>query len=71
MPSPIAARAAWIGPPDATVDPTQPYLVKLDEGRSIAVFFYDGPGSRAIAFEGLLNSGENFANRLLGGFHPP
>ena len=33
----------------------------------IAVFFYDGPGSRAIAFEGLLDSGEKFATRLLGG----
>ena len=42
-------------PRNASVDPTRPYLVKLDEGRSIAVFFYDGPASRAIAFEGLLN----------------
>ena len=31
-------------------------------------FFYNGPISRAIAFEGLLNSGENFAARLKGGF---
>jgi len=61
----------WTETPDATVDPTHPYLVQLDEGRSIAVFFYDGPTSRAIAFEGLLNSGENFANRLLADFHPP
>ncbi|WP_433967335.1 DUF3536 domain-containing protein [Tunturiibacter gelidiferens] len=72
---PVAAAAApaeepWVQTPNANVDPTRPYLVKLDEGRTIAVFFYDGPGSRAIAFEGLLNSGENFANRLLSGFHP-
>jgi alpha-amylase/alpha-mannosidase (GH57 family) len=60
----------WIGTLDATVDPTQPYLVKLDHGRSIAVFFYNGPASRAIAFEGLLNSGEDFGRRLLAGFHP-
>ena len=60
----------WIGTPDATTDPTQPYRVQLDEGRSIAVFFYNGPGSRAIAFEGLLNSGEIFGHRLLEGFHP-
>jgi hypothetical protein len=44
--------------------------VKLDEGRSIAVFFYDGPASRAVAFEGLLNSGESFAGRLLSCLHP-
>jgi alpha-amylase/alpha-mannosidase (GH57 family) len=58
----------WRETPNATVDPTQPYLVQLDEGRSIAVFFYDGPASRAIAFENLLNDGETFARRLLNGF---
>jgi alpha-amylase/alpha-mannosidase (GH57 family) len=58
----------WLLTPGATVDPTQPYTVNLDEGRSIAVFFYDGPASRAIAFEGLLNSGEAFGSRLLDGF---
>ena len=42
--------------------------MQLDEGRSIAIFFYDGPPSRAIAFEGLLDSGQNFANRLLQAF---
>jgi alpha-amylase/alpha-mannosidase (GH57 family) len=61
----------WTETPNATVDPTHPYLIRLDQGRTISVFFYDGPGSRAIAFEGLLNSGENFANRLLAGFHTP
>jgi alpha-amylase/alpha-mannosidase (GH57 family) len=61
----------WTDTSNATVDPTRPYTVPLDEGRSIAVFFYDGPSSRAIAFEGLLNSGEAFGSRLLGGFHPP
>jgi alpha-amylase/alpha-mannosidase (GH57 family) len=62
---------AWTETPDASVDPTHPYLVRLDEGRSIAVFFYDGPASRAVAFEGLLNSGVDFANRLFSVFHPP
>src|ERR1035437_2531208 len=56
---------------NATVDPTHPYLVRLDPGRSIAVLFYDAPPSRAIAFEGLLNSGEAFGARLLDGFRPP
>jgi hypothetical protein len=56
---------------DATggkIDPSRPYLVRLREGRSIAVFFYDGPISQAVAFEKLLNSGEQFANRLSSGF---
>ncbi|MDR3745054.1 MAG: DUF3536 domain-containing protein [Acidobacteriaceae bacterium] len=61
----------WLPTPNASVDPTHPYLVQLDEGRSIAVFFYDGPASRAIAFEGLLNSGESFADRLIHGFRTP
>ena len=54
--------------PTANVDTTRAYLVRLNENRSIAVFFYDGPRSRAIAFEGLLNDGEGFARRLLSGF---
>jgi alpha-amylase/alpha-mannosidase (GH57 family) len=63
-----AAEAAWTDTPNSTVDTTHPYLVRFDSGVSIAVFFYDGPASRAIAFEGLLNSGESFASRLKGGF---
>ena len=58
----------WTETPNASVDTTRSYLVRLKEGRSIAVFFYDGPRSRAIAFEGLLNSGEGFAQRLKSGF---
>ena len=58
----------WTGTPNASVDTTHPYLVRFESGVSIAVFFYDGPASRAIAFEGLLNSGESFAARLKGGF---
>ena len=59
----------WTETPHANVDPTHPYRVPLSGGRSIAVFFYNGPNSRAIAFEGLLNNGEDFAHRLLRGFH--
>jgi hypothetical protein len=50
------------------IDPTRPYTCNLPSGRSINLFFYDGPISRAVAFEGLLSNGERFANRLLGGF---
>ncbi|HTH53151.1 MAG TPA: DUF3536 domain-containing protein [Edaphobacter sp.] len=58
----------WTETPDASVDTRHPYRVELNEGRSIDVFFYNGPNSRAIAFEGLLNSGVDFGNRLLTGF---
>src|SRR6185437_3801173 len=58
----------WRETPNASVDPTQPYLVHTSEGHSITVFFYDGPISRAIAFEGLLNDGGDLTMRLLHGF---
>ena len=50
------------------VDPSRAYLVRLPSRRTINVFFYDGPISRAVAFEGLLNDGKVFANRLISGF---
>lgn len=50
------------------VDPTLPYVCKLPSGKRIAIFFYDGPISRAVAFERLLARGENFAHRLTGAF---
>lgn len=58
----------WVETSNSSVNITRPYLVRLPEGRSISVFFYDGPISRAIAFEGLLNDGAFFANRMMDGF---
>ncbi|MGA3372488.1 MAG: DUF3536 domain-containing protein [Terracidiphilus sp.] len=58
----------WTHTPDASVDTSHPYLIRFASGASIAVFFYDGPIARAIAFEGLLNSGESLAARLKSGF---
>jgi alpha-amylase/alpha-mannosidase (GH57 family) len=59
--------ARWTETPNASVDTNHPYLVPLKDGRSITVFFYNGPISRAIAFEGMLNNGETFAWRLARG----
>ena len=53
---------------EGDIDPTTPYLCKLSSGRSITIFFYDGPISRAVAFEHLLSNGETLADRLMGGF---
>jgi alpha-amylase/alpha-mannosidase (GH57 family) len=58
----------WLDCNGATIDPSRPYLCRLPSGRSISLFFYDGPVSQAVAFENLLNNGEKFANRLTGGF---
>jgi alpha-amylase/alpha-mannosidase (GH57 family) len=65
---PAGEPGSWIDTPGATVDPTHPYLARFASGASLALFFYDGPTSRAIAFEGLLNSGEGFVARLKQGF---
>ena len=51
------------------VDTKRAYLCKLPSGRSINVFFYDGVVAQGVAFEGLLNNGETFANRLTGEFN--
>ncbi len=48
-------------------DVTRPYAVELASGASMAVFFYHGPISQAVAFERLLENGENFWNRINGG----
>lgn len=55
---------------DATtgVDSTMPYRVSLPSGRTITVFVYNGEIAKAVAFERLLENGESFAQRLLGGF---
>ncbi|HYH00929.1 MAG TPA: DUF3536 domain-containing protein [Terriglobales bacterium] len=62
------ARGVWRNVEGAKIDPTRAYVCKLPAGGEIAVFFYDGPISRAVAFERLLSSGENFASRLVSGF---
>jgi alpha-amylase/alpha-mannosidase (GH57 family) len=50
------------------IDPTMVYRLRLPSRRSINLFFYDGPISRGVAFERLLDNGERFAQRLLGAF---
>ncbi|MGO9570917.1 MAG: DUF3536 domain-containing protein [Desulfomonilaceae bacterium] len=64
----ISSHDTWVDLAPGAIDPSRPYLCRLAGGRSIVIFFYDGPISRSIAFEGLLASGENLRNRLLGAF---
>ncbi len=42
-----------------------PYLQHLPSGRSIVLFFYDGAVAHGVAFDGLLNDGGEFAQRLI------
>lgn len=61
---------SWQEVNDHTVNTRKPYTVQLPSGRSIAVFFYNGDVSQGVAFNGLLNNGEKFANALLDTFGP-
>ncbi len=56
----------WTDVAGARIDTKVPYLCRLRSGRSIILFFYDGPASRAVAFERLLDSGDGLTNRLIG-----
>ena len=58
----------WNDVTGGRIDPTRAYECATPSGRKIALFFYDGPVSRAVAFEGLLNNGEVFASRLLSAY---
>ena len=58
----------WRDVSDGSIDPSMPYRITLPSGRTMALFFYDGPISRAVAFEGLLNQGEYLASRLAQAF---
>ncbi len=56
----------WTDVTGGRVDPTQPYRYFARDGsrRSIDIFFYDGPRSRSIAFEGALSSSSAFVDHL-------
>jgi alpha-amylase/alpha-mannosidase (GH57 family) len=73
--SPFSAKAVrplgngeWMEVSGGKIDPTMPYLYQLPSGRKMALFFYDGPISRGIAFEDTLANGDNFARRLESAF---
>ncbi len=57
---------SWINVHGGKVDPRVAYRCNLPSGRSIDLFFYDGPVSQEIAFGDLLYNGGNLANRMLG-----
>ena len=63
----------WTDVSDGAIDPGVPYRYfhRDGSGRSIALFFYDGPISRSIAFEGVLVSSQTFVARLPNGKGAP
>lgn len=63
-----AGARHWKNVSGGRIDPSTAYRLRLPSGREISLFLYDGPISRAVAFEDLLKSGENLVHRLLGSF---
>jgi len=61
-------KTNWKDVSGGQIDPSRAYLCNLPSGRSIVLFFFDGPISHAVAFENILMRGEDFAQRLMGGF---
>jgi len=64
----VNGRRDWIDVQAGGLDPRIPYRIDLPSGKPLALFFYDGNTSRAVAFEKLLSSGEAFALRLAANF---
>jgi alpha-amylase/alpha-mannosidase (GH57 family) len=63
-----AGSRNWEDVSGSRIDPSTVYRVSLRGGRRMNLFFYDGPVSRAVAFEKLLIRGEYLAERLASAF---
>lgn len=63
---PTGGVGGWVSVNDGSIDTTQPYkyLHHDGSGRSVAVFFYDGPIAKAIAFDGGLASSQGLMDRF-------
>lgn len=64
----IAGSQEWQSVNGEKINTRHPYSISLSNGLTIAAFFYDGAISQAVAFEGLLNNGQFFAQRLIDSF---
>jgi alpha-amylase/alpha-mannosidase (GH57 family) len=65
----VPGETTWSEVSGGRIDPSRPYRCLLPSGRDIALYFYDGPIAKAIAFDGVLARGEMLIERLMGGFH--
>lgn len=60
----VLEDGTWVDVVGGSIDTTVPYEVQLFGGRTMSVFFYNGPLSQEIAFNGLLEDGALLADRL-------
>ncbi len=61
-------KQEWYDVSQGRVDPRRAYQCVLPSGNKIALFFYDGNVSKAIAFEHLLENGDTLCGRLFACF---
>ena len=54
----------WHKVAGSQIDPTRPYRCFIEDGRYIDIFFYDGPISRDMGFNDVLETADNLAGRL-------
>lgn len=68
LPSPHDASPEWTEVGGGQIDPIQPYRCFLPGGNPnydyIDIFFYDGPISRDMGFNQVLDSSQHFASRI-------
>ncbi len=58
----------WQEVKEGNIDSRLPYSCPLPSGKTINIFFYNGPLAHAISFGDLLRNGENFAQQLIASF---
>ncbi len=61
---------SWLEIGEQVLNTRVPYCCTLPSGREMNLFFYDGEVAQQVAFQRLLNSGEQFMQRLLSRFDP-
>ncbi|GFE69626.1 DUF3536 domain-containing protein [Chroococcus sp. FPU101] len=54
----------WLEVGGSQIDPTRPYRCFLKDGRSIDIFFYDGPISRDMGFNDVLSDTDHLVGRV-------
>jgi alpha-amylase/alpha-mannosidase (GH57 family) len=59
---------SWNELTDSSIDTRRSYQYTLPSGKTIILFFYHGDIAQSVAFNGLLNDGQKFADSLLGAF---
>ena len=60
----------WRPVSESELDVFEPYRAALASGASVDIFFYHGPLSQAVAFEGLPRNGEHYWGRVAGCSRP-